>query len=286
MAILSAPALAAAQAHPEVHNPLLRKYHLGDPISYHMQGANDAWQYSIDATGVVKKDPSGAFFEEFRWSDMRSNDKPEALSGASLDFKQQLSLDPRRNPTMPNLSQVDAKIIGPVTDMMTFYVDLWLAIKTGQLTHEGDHFYFKQGAPNSWADGTYVVFGQDSIDFDMTLKTLNETDHTAVLVVRHVPPEKPQIQIPAAWMQAPVADTANNWVQVTKLPGGKFNAAIGKETFDVEIKLSLVDGKILSGTLDNPIQAIQRECEDQALATCGEPTPLKISRKIEISLVH
>ncbi|MGB8323966.1 MAG: hypothetical protein WCE52_13490 [Candidatus Acidiferrum sp.] len=126
---------------------LLRHYRTGEELVYHMEGTNDSWRYAIQANGIVKKDTDENFFEEYRWSGLRSNDQAIVLSPASLEFRQQLSLDPNRNPAMPNLSQVDARLIGPMTDLMTFYVDLWLAVKTGQLAHAGDHFYVKNGTP-------------------------------------------------------------------------------------------------------------------------------------------
>ena len=173
-------------------------------------------------------------------------------------------------------------MIGPITDWMTFYVDLWLANKLNTLNHAGDHFYFKRGAPNSWADGNYVVLGEDSIDFDFTLKEVNQPQKIATLVVRHVPPEKPEIKIPVEWMRAPVADTPNNWVEVEKGPNGKYLAEVGKETFEVQIKVSLVDGRILSAKIDNPVEAISRECTDAALTSCTDPVPHHILRQIEV----
>jgi len=60
---------------------------------------------------------------------------------------------------------------------------------------------------------------------------------------------------------------------VERTKNEKYLAAVGKETFDVEIRLSLADGMILSGTLDNPVETIKRECEDAALTKCGDPRP-------------
>lgn len=84
-------------------------------------------------------------------------------------------------------------------------------------------------------------------------------------------------------MRKPVADTPNNWVQVIN-EGGKFIAAVGKETFDVHLSVSLADGKILSGTLENPVITEERDCQDAALTDCGEPRQVRIFRQIEISL--
>ena len=66
---------------------------------------------------------------------------------------------------------------------------------------------------------------------------------------------------------------------------GKYDAEVGKETFDVEIKVSLADGKILSATLNNPVDAVKRECSDAAFSNCGEATHHHILRQIELRLV-
>jgi hypothetical protein len=263
---------------------LLRRYREGEKLTYQMKGINEGWYYEIQADGIVKKDPGGTFYEEYHWSNLISDSQKIALSPASLDFRQQVTLDPGHNPSFPNLGKVDSKLVAPITDFMTFYVDLWLAVKVGKLTHAGDHFYFKRGSPNSWADGNYVLLGEDSIDFDLTLKDVNPSNNMATMIIRHVPPEKPEIKLPGDWMHKPVADTANNWVQVQKSRNGKYLAAVGKETFDVEISVSLADGKILSGSIDNPVETIERECADAALTNCSDPKPHRIRRQIEIHL--
>ena len=61
-------------------------------------------------------------------------------------------------------------------------------------------------------------------------------------------------------------------------------AAVGKETFDVEMTLSLVDGKILSGKLDNTVDQVFRKCSDEKLEKCEASQRHKIKRNIEIAL--
>ena len=150
---------------------------------------------------------------------------------------------------MPHLSKVDAMMIGPITDMLTFYADVIIAKSQGKLERAGDHFYFKHGTPNSWADGRYVTLGQDSIDFEVALTEVDRKDRSAVVVVRHIPPPQPEIKIPAEWMRPAVADTPNNWVEISQAGAGKLSAQIGKETFVATITLSLADGRIISATL-------------------------------------
>jgi hypothetical protein len=291
LCVLSASTLALGQtpdtAHPTspAPSPLARHYAEGEKLSYSMKGDNDGWTYEVQATAVVKKDPAGHFVEEYTWSDFKTN-APMSLSPASLSFRQPLSLDPAISPSVPNLSSVQPFLIGPITDLLTFYSDLWLAIRQTDLKRAGDHAYVKYGGPSSWADGTYVILGEDSIDFDLTLKEVDAITQTATLLVRHVPPAQPKVKLPAPWMQTPVADTANNFVDVKgKNPVGKFVAQVGKETFDVEIKTSLKDGKILSATINNLVQTRQRECADAEFKDCGEPSPHQIHRQIEIHLV-
>jgi len=94
------------------------------------------------------------------------------------------------------------------------------------------------------------------------------------------------VHLSADWMQTPVGDTPNNWVEVQKEQDGTFSAAVGKETFDVELKVSLVDGRILHGSMENPVTTVERTCQDAALTKCSDPKPHNILRKIDIALVQ
>ena len=274
---------ALAQDIPAGHALLSRRYHDGETLKYRMRGTNERWQYEIQAAGVVKKDQNGKYTEEYAWSNLLSGGAAMPLSAASLQFRQVLSLETEKPPAIPDLSKVQPLLIGPITDLMTFYVDLWLAARSGKLSHPGDHVYQKMGIPASWADGNYVMLGEDSIDFDMTLTDVDRQNQVVTLLIKHVPPEQPAVHLPVDWMREPVADTKNNWVDVQKRDG-KFVAAVGKETFDVRMKISLADGKIVSGTLENPVKARERDCEDAAFTKCGDPRPHEILRRIEITL--
>ncbi len=281
----SLPAVALSQAPTPQSSPLHRQYREGEKLGYHMKGTNDGWHYEIDADGIVRKDPAGKYFEEYTWRHMDSDGQPVTLAASSGDFRQRLTLDPSENPMVPDLSKVDSKMIGPVTDMMAFYVDFWLANKLGVLKKAGDHFYFKNPMPpSSWADGTRVQVGEDAIDFDMTLKAVDAGTGTALLEVKHVPPHNSAVPLKADWMKTPVGAGANNWVQIVKTPEGKYEAGVGEETFTVEITISLADGHIVSATMENPVKTIERICEDEALMKCGDAKPHAILRQIEIAM--
>jgi hypothetical protein len=215
---------------------------------------------------------------------MVSDGRQLALSPATAGLRQTLSLDPAWTPSMSDLSTVEPKMIGPVTDLFTFYVDLWLINKIGFLHRAGDHFHVPNPQPASWGDGTRVILGKDQIDFDLNIQSIDDAGHTAVVVVHHVPPPYPNLPFPAEWMKVPVTDTPNNWVEVTKADDGKYRAASGKETFDVTLTVSTTDGKILSAVMENPVVTAGRVCDDAALTKCSPPQPHTIHRHVEIAL--
>jgi len=158
--VFALAAISLCLAQEPAASPLLRRYTEGEKLIYHMKGSNDGWNYEVQANGFVKKDAKGHFVEEYAWSDFKSS-APMTMSPASLTFRQTLSLDPATPPSIPNLSVVQPFLIGPITDLLTFYADLWMATKQSTLAHAGDHTYIKLGIPASWADGNYVILGQD-----------------------------------------------------------------------------------------------------------------------------
>src|SRR5207237_1898494 len=137
-----------------------------------------------DAKGTVIKTVDGHFVEQFRWSGLMFNGQAVPVRTDTSDFRQQLSLDPMISPSLPDFSHLNPLLIGPCADLLTFYADLWLALKQGTLVRPGDRVYVKHGTPNSWADGKRILLGQDSIDFDIALTELNTQRGTAKLVVR------------------------------------------------------------------------------------------------------
>ncbi|MGO9338685.1 MAG: hypothetical protein ACLPY1_14385 [Terracidiphilus sp.] len=291
--VLASPAYMSSQAakpmtsvNPSVPQPLLaRRYQDGEKIAYTIsclnQSRSTTTEYEAHAEGVVSKNTSGIYVENLAWTDLHLNDEQIRLSAASREFREPLSLAQGAKLSIPPLGRVQEGLIGPITDLLTFYADVKIAMNQN-LGRAGDHAYVKFGAPNSWADGTHVVVGEDSIDFDVTLQAVDQKAQTATLVVRHVPPAQPQIKLPAPWMRERAGNTANNWVQVEKAPDGKYIASVGQEIFNVEIKVALATGRILSATMDNPVEVLERVCTDAALTVCGSAERYTMHRQITL----
>jgi hypothetical protein len=266
---------------------LVRRYRDGEKLLYRMtatnQGKDRVTHYEAQAAGEVRKDAAGTFFEEYSWSNLKINDERITLPPASLKFRQRLSLDPSYRLAIPDLSRIHPGLIGPVVDLLTFYADVQLALREPALAQPGDHVYVNDGSPNSWADGSRILTGEDVIDFDITLADVNLADSVVTLVVGHVPPARPAITLIAPWMRVPVGRSPNNWVQVARRDSGGFVASVGKETFTASIRLSLADGKVLTAALDNEVDVVERECRDSLLTLCSDPVRYRIRRRIEIN---
>jgi hypothetical protein len=167
---------------------LLQRLYTGGAVSHYLvTGNNDGWQYTILASDVVKQDSNGRYYEEIRWSDLKSNAQ-QTLTPSSLALRQTLSLDdPASYMKVPNLATVQPLLIGPITDTLTIYSDLLLAMQS-KLVQPGQTAYVSRTTPNSWADGQRVLLGQDVVDFSLKVESVNPVEHTETLLVQHVPP--------------------------------------------------------------------------------------------------
>jgi len=276
------PIIVGQQAVTEA-GTLQRRYAEGAVSHYLMSGNNDGWQYTIQATDIVKRDSNGRYYEEIGWSGFQSNAQA-ALTPASLALRQTVSLDdPVSYLKVPNLANVQPLLIGPITDTLTIYSDILLAMQA-KLIRPGQTAYISRTTPNSWADGQRILLGQDVVDFSLRVDTVNTDEQTETLLIQHVPPPVLHIQLPAKWMQEPTSAKPNNFVQVSKQDDG-FTAETGKETFEVRLVVDTRDGHILSATMHNPVALISRTCADRELTQCGPRVSKTILREIAWKLV-
>ena len=283
LAVGTGVSVASLGAQNTGHSVLARRYREGDSVHYAMdasnQGRTNTLRYSARADGAVRKDSLGRFIEDFEWSHLVRDGRDVPLA-ARAAVHQRLTLAPDFM-MPPDIAHTDPRLVAPVLDLLTFYVDLWLAARM-PLAHAGDHARVPRNTPNSWADGRVITFAEDAIDFDITLLSVDSAAGHARLQVRHVPPAATVVHFPASWMQTPLFDTPNNWVEVTKASDTSYVAGAGRETFDVEIDVRLSDGAIVAATMDNPVDLEERVCRDAALTTCDAPYRYRIFRRITL----
>jgi hypothetical protein len=263
---------------------LARHYHDGDSLHYQMEATNQnherVTRYAARADGVTHRDSAGRFVEDFEWSRLVRDGRELALPTGTAGVRQRLTLAPEFM-LQPNAASTSPALIGPVLDFFTFYVDLWISAKM-PLVRAGDHARIPGKSSTSWADGKDLVIAEDAVDLDITLGTVDSAAHVAHLAVRHVPTSNLLIRLPSEWMRVPLGDAPNNWVEVTHGANGAYVAAVGRETFDVQLVVSLVDGRIVSATMENPVDVLERTCSDAALTSCGDAARYRILRRIAL----
>ena len=263
---------------------LARRYHEGDSLHYHMVATNRdrqrLLQYSADVDGVVQRDSLGRYVEVLEWSHLVRDNSVVHLSASGPAVRQRLTLEPGYM-IVPDIPATDPALIGPVADLLGFYVDARLAAKL-PLARVGDHVRVPGHQVGSWADGRTLLVAEDAVDFDVTLSAVDSVAGVARLIVRHSPSDSLRVQLKADWMRVPAYGTSNNWVQVSHEPSGAYRAAVGRETFDVELTVDLGDGRIRSATMVNPVDVLERMCSDEALTSCGEPRRYRILRRVAI----
>ena len=282
--IAAASVTVTTQNAPQAERLLARRYVEGERVQYLMKGQDGASTYEVRIVGTTRKAGDNRFVEEFAWTDLVANGAPRALAASSQAFRLAVTLEGGAPFDLPDLSKAPG-IIGPVTDLMTFYSDLFLAMHQGALRKAGDRFYFSSPAPASWADGTIAVLGESHVDFDLTLTAVDTAARVATLLIKHVPPSAPKIRLPADWLNARVSDTPNNWVQVRKTATG-FSASVGKETFDVTLNVDTSSGRIVSAKMENPVTRVSRTCADAALTQCGDAQATPTLRRVELTLLR
>lgn len=279
-----------ARSHPGAPSSaglLARRYVDGDTLRYKIAashaGPNGIKRYAAIAESVVGRDSANHSVEAVNWTSLTLNDSTVALAVRTSRALQQVSLDTAVMPAIPKLQSADPGLVGPMLDLMTFYVDLQLAAKQQNLTGAGDRRYVPVNVPASWSDGKRVLVGEDAVDFDIMIEKINRSTGEAVVRVRHVPPPSPSIHVRARWMTDSSGLPHRNWMEVTKVRD-RYVASIGAESFDVSLVVNLTDGRILSATMFNPIDIVERTCGDVVLEQCGPERRYRIVRTVDMHI--
>lgn len=285
---LSVVPTAHAQGTPAISvNPLMRQYREGEALHYHMHATNrgraGTLQYDADAVGRVVRDSAGHFIDALEWTRLIQNDTARRLAAGTAAVQQRLAFAPGFL-IPPDVAHTDPALDGPVLDLFTFYVDLWLAARSPALAAVGVDVRIPGSGSNTWATGPSVIAAADAIDFVIRVTELDSVAHRATVLVRHLPPDPGRVALPATWMQTPVTGSPNNWVEI-EATGTDFSAAVGHEEFDVQLTVDLRNGEILHAVMENPVDVVERHCADRALAQCGAPLRYQILRRITVDRV-
>ena len=135
--------LSTAQG-PGTDGLLVRRYQEGENLGYLMTARTNDSAHEVRLTATVSRDAAGRIVEEYAWSDLVIDGIPRQLTPASREFRQTVTLNGDAPFAFPDLSRLRPGLIGPVTDLLTFYADLFLAMHAGQLRAPGDRFLVRR----------------------------------------------------------------------------------------------------------------------------------------------
>ncbi|MFC1745855.1 hypothetical protein ACFL35_17820 [Candidatus Riflebacteria bacterium] len=263
---------------------------------YKMNGFNDGKRYQAISRHVVKK-KAGTFFEEVTWISFKSGKKVIDIKPMKK-FVQIISLDQNFKVVFPDIRKIEGKmrkyIVGPIFDLLTFYVDLNPGLFYAKIDEleNGYPIVFPFNKKSSWADGQFIILGEDCIDFRVTFQ--NNKKNKPLLRVEHIAPESNlDINLPEKWMNVPIGQGKNNWVQIAKMKN-MFGVSYGYEYFDVHIYIDPEDGKINYASMYNPVERLNRICKEiisknkkiTGIKNCSEATPQHTYRNITIELIN
>ena len=263
--------------------PLERRYREGERLAYRITSEHTTdgrldGSTEAHAVTVVKKNSKGAFFEEVQWVRLERNGAPIELPLEGLKLRQRVSLDPGFPLAVPlGLQQAPPPLVAPVLGLMALYADTQLALRAGLLRNAGDHGEVKSPVSRQWEGG------EDCVDFQVSLTSVDAAADVATLQVERVPPAEGCIQPPAPWMVQSVTGVPNNWYQV-KQDGARWRAQTGEARNHDQIQLVLSTGAIRSATLSSPVELVSADCSDPELLVCSEPLRHRLNRKLQIAL--
>ena len=183
---------------------------------------------------------------------------------------------------LPDIAGWDMAVVGPVTDLLTFFVAISPQAGIDSVSQVGQTCVLPEAPVASWANGESIPVGQDCIQISVTLKEIHED--TAVFETRFMPPEEAGLEMLKPWMdESVVAGTPNNFQQQMSM-GDAAAVMWGREEFVVTSTVRRADGMLLSATMSNELQLKMKIGCSSELESCKHEIPLHIRRELSLEL--
>lgn len=194
-----------------------------------------------------------------------------------------LSVAGDANLKLPNLTDLDKRLIEPITDIHTFLVAVSPHAGSDRVHNVGDRHAGVKPAIGQWAQAPALPVGEDCISIEVELREL--TAKTATYVTTFSPPKEPCLTPAYPAMSKPVAEVPNNFQQI-EVKEGMRDALWGHEGFVVTATVARDTGGILSADMDNVLDLKMRMgCSDEALENCKMELPVKLTRHLSLRRV-
>lgn len=223
--------------------------------------------------------------ERVRWEDLEvtRGDKTASQTALAAAIEPyEISLHPDGSLALPPLRE--PAMVGPISDLTTFYVAISPSIGIDTLTKVGDEHVMPEAVRGVWTVLPHTPLGEDCIVPRVKITHLDVntvTFHTAF-----EPPSTPCLEPLGPWMREPVDGTRpNNFRQVTADPSGTRIVMWGREAFTTECRVERPSGRILVASMENTLTLKVRVGCDATLESCAGEFPTTIRRTVKLKLL-
>lgn len=195
-----------------------------------------------------------------------------------------LSLDPKDPDglVLPDTTNA-GDLLGPVTDLGNFYVDLSPKTGIGTLHQPGQSAADPTPLNGNFPSATRPV-GKDLLQLTTTLTSL--TGRRATFTSSFTPPAAGGLTLTQSFMDSPVCgSTPNNFETVVQGSTG-YVALWGCESNTITTVVDRASGRIESVQMNNPLQLEEVSCQDEALTECSSPAPVTLQQAAQLTLTR
>ena len=278
------PADVGGYQHQRVYSPG-KEYRYRMVRSYFENGKFKREEVAESIHVVAKEPPLSeriAFDRLSRTQDGKTDDLSEAIAKFPAWDVSLSPTDGGVGLALPDILGWDMAVVGPVTDLLTFWVAISPQAGIDKVSKVGQSYVLPEAPVASWANGVDIPVGQDCIQISITLKELGES--TAVFETRFMPPEEASLKMLKSWMDESVVEgTPNNFQQQMSM-GEAAMVMWGREYFVVTSTVRRADGMLLSATMSNELQLKMKIGCSSELQACKHEVPLHIRRELSLEL--
>jgi hypothetical protein len=264
---------------PSEHFQYSRRYLAGEKYAYELKALTEGESTALAAVAEVEvRMDADVPYERIRWVSLKDGDTDESEAARRVP-PTEFSLA-RRGSLQFTKPTDNPKMLGPVTDLYTFYFAVSPLAGIENVSQDGEEYVRPEPITGDWSDGKDYLVGQSHVEVRMRLVKAgpDRVTYQTAFVPTH------GLRTETAWMSAPVCAGQPNNFQMIRRQGDGYVAVWGCEEFKVETEVGARTGRILSAHMDDRLTWKLMYCTDRELTKCSPLPDRKQHRLVDLSL--
>lgn len=278
-----------AQTESRLSSPIERRYVPGEEYYYRLtsverhNGGERTVMQGVSRHTIVERE--GVPGEDVRWERLNVVSGREGLMLDSLARSITPYFISRARDGSVELPPLNiSEMVGPITDLNTFFVSVHPSEGIAHLASVGDIHEDSSVVQGDFTDSVMVLLGNDCLNVSYEL--LRITGDTAVYRITYAPPRTSCLPMLRGDMSAAVVDSVPNNFQMIRDAGeGKVTLMWGVEEFIVTASVDRSNGMILRADMDNRLRLRLRINCSPDLNSWQWEMPFTIERDVTLELV-